>query len=42
MIHPQFDTDFHCILFALPAAATTHIGHNLGRTDLWVIAIEPK
>ncbi len=22
--------------------ATTHIGHNLGKTDLWVIAIEPK
>jgi hypothetical protein len=22
--------------------ATTHIGHNLGRTDLWAIAIEPK
>ena len=21
---------------------TTHVGHNLGRTDLWVIAIEPK
>jgi hypothetical protein len=20
----------------------THIGHNMGRTDLWVIAIEPK
>ena len=20
----------------------THIGHNLGKTDLWVIAIEPK
>lgn len=20
----------------------THVGHNLGRTDLWVIAIEPK
>ena len=20
----------------------THIGHNLGHTDLWVIAIEPK
>jgi quercetin dioxygenase-like cupin family protein len=20
----------------------THIGHNLGRTDLWVIAVEPK
>jgi hypothetical protein len=22
--------------------ATTHVGHNLGKTDLWVIAIEPK
>lgn len=22
--------------------AATHIGHNLGHTDLWVIAIEPK
>jgi hypothetical protein len=22
--------------------ATTHIGHNLGKTDLWAIAIEPK
>jgi len=22
--------------------AATHIGHNLGATDLWVIAIEPK
>jgi len=22
--------------------AATHIGHNLGQTDLWVIAIEPK
>jgi hypothetical protein len=22
--------------------AATHIGHNLGKTDLWVIAIEPK
>jgi hypothetical protein len=22
--------------------AATHVGHNLGRTDLWVIAIEPK
>jgi hypothetical protein len=22
--------------------AATHIGHNLGTTDLWVIAIEPK
>ena len=20
----------------------THVGHNLGKTDLWVIAIEPK
>jgi quercetin dioxygenase-like cupin family protein len=20
----------------------THVGHNLGNTDLWVIAIEPK
>jgi hypothetical protein len=20
----------------------THIGHNMGHTDLWVIAIEPK
>jgi hypothetical protein len=20
----------------------THIGHNPGKTDLWVIAIEPK
>ena len=20
----------------------THIGHNIGKTDLWVIAIEPK
>jgi hypothetical protein len=20
----------------------THIGHNLGKTDLWVIAVEPK
>jgi len=20
----------------------THIGHNMGQTDLWVIAIEPK
>jgi hypothetical protein len=22
--------------------ATTHVGHNLGKTDLWVIGIEPK
>ena len=22
--------------------SATHIGHNLGKTDLWVIAIEPK
>ena len=22
--------------------ATIHVGHNLGKTDLWVIAIEPK
>ena len=22
--------------------AATHVGHNLGKTDLWVIAIEPK
>jgi hypothetical protein len=22
--------------------AATHIGHNMGHTDLWVIAIEPK
>jgi hypothetical protein len=22
--------------------ATTHVGHNLGKTDLWAIAIEPK
>jgi len=22
--------------------AATHIGHNLGKTDLWVIAVEPK
>jgi quercetin dioxygenase-like cupin family protein len=22
--------------------AVTHVGHNLGKTDLWVIAIEPK
>ncbi len=22
--------------------AATHVGHNLGQTDLWVIAIEPK
>jgi hypothetical protein len=22
--------------------AATHVGHNLGRTDLWVIAVEPK
>ena len=22
--------------------ATTHVGHNLGKTDLWVVAIEPK
>ena len=20
----------------------THVGHNVGQTDLWVIAIEPK
>jgi hypothetical protein len=20
----------------------THVGHNLGTTDLWVIAVEPK
>ena len=23
-------------------AGSTHIGRNIGRTDLWVIAIEPK
>jgi hypothetical protein len=23
-------------------AGATHIGHNLGKTDLWVIAVEPK
>jgi hypothetical protein len=23
-------------------AGSTHIGHNIGKTDLWVIAIEPK
>jgi quercetin dioxygenase-like cupin family protein len=23
-------------------AAATHVGHNMGKTDLWVIAIEPK
>jgi hypothetical protein len=23
-------------------AGGTHVGHNLGKTDLWVIAIEPK
>lgn len=23
-------------------AAATHVGHNIGKTDLWVIAIEPK
>ena len=22
--------------------ATTHVGHKLGKTDLWLIAIEPK
>jgi hypothetical protein len=22
--------------------AATHIGHDIGLTDLWVIAIEPK
>jgi hypothetical protein len=22
--------------------AATHIGHNMGHTDLWVLAIEPK
>lgn len=22
--------------------AATHIGHNLGQTDLWVVAVEPK
>ena len=22
--------------------AATHVGHNLGKTDLWVIAVEPK
>jgi hypothetical protein len=20
----------------------THVGHNIGKTDLWAIAIEPK
>ena len=34
--------EFIVALHAVWRLAATHVGHNLGKTDLWVIAVEPK